>query len=87
MQNESEQTDHFEKTLEIVLLSIMAIVIYIGGILFLGKPMAHRMPWYFSYIGPFMVLGFDFIWIIGIKSLKIKSIQTKIIKKIQRLLE
>lgn len=74
--------NRFEIACEIGFLTIMAIAIYIGGILFLGKPIARLIPWFFGPIGFFMILLLDVIWIVGMKISKIKSVQMKIIKKI-----
>ncbi len=84
MQEDEQKSpvNRFDVACEIVFLVIMAIAIYVGGVLFLGKPIAHQMPWFFSPIGPFMILGFDIIWIIGMKLQKVKIVQIKIIKKI-----
>jgi len=69
--------------LEIIFLAIVAIAVYVGAILLLGKPINHHMPnWFFGPIGFFMIFGFDIIWIIGMKLWKFKSVRIKIIKKI-----
>ena len=84
MQNEEEknQTGHLEKKLEIVFLIIMAIAIYIGGILFLGKPVNRLMPWFFSPIGFVVVLLADFIWVVVMKMSNVRSFQIRVAKKI-----
>lgn len=49
----------------------------------LGEPINRHMPnWFFGPIGLFIILGFDIIWIIGMKIWKLKSVRIKIIKKI-----
>ena len=68
---------------EIVFLGIVAIAVYVGATLLLGEPINRHMPnWFFGPIGLFMILGFDIIWVIGMKIWKLKSVQVKIIKKI-----
>jgi hypothetical protein len=84
MQNEEEKLvpNCFDRACEIVFLTAMAIVVYVGAILLLSKPIAHRIPWFFGPIGFFTVLGLDVLWIIAIKSRSLKTVQTKIARKI-----
>jgi len=68
---------------EIVFLTIMAIVVYGGGILLLGEPINRHMPnWFFCPIGLFLIIGLDIIWIFCIKLWKLNSVQMRIIKNI-----
>jgi hypothetical protein len=85
MQREEQknQTDHLEKALEIIVLSVMAIIIYIGGILFLGKPISRYMPvWFLSPLCFLFILALVVAWIIGMKFWRPKNLTVKIVKKI-----
>jgi branched-subunit amino acid transport protein len=75
--------DRFEVTCEIVFLTILAIVVYVGGILFLGKPISRYMPvWFLNPLCFFSILALDAIWIMGMKFWRTKNVTIKIIKKI-----
>jgi len=79
---QKSQTNRFEIACQIVFLAIMAIAVYIGGVLLLGKPIAHHIPWFFGPIGPSIILLLNVTWIVGMKIWKLKTEQMKIIKKI-----
>lgn len=75
--------DRFERACEIVFLGIVAIVVYGGGILLLGKPINRYMP--VGFLNPlcfFSILALDAIWIIGMKFWRPKNETIRIIKKI-----
>jgi hypothetical protein len=64
-------------------LTIEAIIIYVTGILLLGRPINRYMPnWFFGPWGFVLVLGFDMFWILCIKLWCPKNERLKILKKI-----
>jgi hypothetical protein len=82
-QDESEVAkNRFDSGCEIVILSLIAIGVYVGGVLFLGKPISHRIPWFWGPLGIFAVLGFDTIWLVATRLHKPQSLQLKIAGKI-----
>jgi hypothetical protein len=85
MQDDEQQNpvDRFECACEIVFLGFLAIVVYGGGILYLGKPINLYMP--VGFLNPlffFSILALDAFWIIGMKFWRTKNITINIIKKI-----
>jgi hypothetical protein len=82
-QDESEVAkNRFDSGCEIVILSLIAIAVYVGGVLFLGKPISHRIPWFWGPLGLFGVLGFDTIWLVATRLHKPQSLQLRIAGKI-----
>jgi hypothetical protein len=84
MQDNEQKTpiNRFEVFCEIVFLTILAIAIYIGGTLFLGKPIAHLIPWFFGPIGVFAIIFLDVMYIVGMKTTRVKTREAKMAKKI-----
>ncbi len=82
-EDESElPKNRFDLGCEIVVLSLMAIGVYVGGVLFLGKPISHCIPWFWGPLGLFGVLGFDAMWIVATKLYKLESAQLRTTRKI-----
>jgi len=80
---QKEPVNRFEIACEIVFLAIMAIGIYIGAILLLGKPISRYMPiWFLNPLCFFSILALDALWIMGMKFWRTKNVTIKIIKKI-----
>ncbi len=85
MQDKEQKSpvNRFEIACEVVFLAIVAIVVYGGGILLLGKPISRYMPvWFLNPLCFFSILALDTIWIVGMKFWRPKNITIKIIKKI-----
>jgi hypothetical protein len=77
---------HGSSAYEIIFLGMLAVAVYIGGLLLLYFPIAFYMPkWFFGPLGCFIILGFDVIWVIGNRSwspLKSRSQMTKKISSV-----
>jgi len=89
MQDDEQKkpVDRFERACEIVFLGLLAIVVYGGGILYLGKPIVHYMP--VRFLNPlcfFFMLVLAAFWIIGMKFWCPKNETIRIIKKILSIL-
>ena len=67
-------------SLEIVLLAILSLIIFWGTMRLLLRPMNDYAPYWFSTpLGPSCVLGIDIVWIIILRSWKLKNVKVKII--------
>ncbi|MBN2018601.1 MAG: hypothetical protein JW749_00055 [Sedimentisphaerales bacterium] len=72
--------------LDVIALTPIAIAVFIGG-MYLFPRIGRFMPfwfanWFAGIAGPFLVLGFDILWIIGMKKWQPKSDQIRVLKKI-----
>lgn len=84
MQEEEQKSpvNRFEVACEIVSLTVLAVAVYIGGLLLLYFPIAFHMPeWFFGPLGCFIILGFDIVWITGRRLWNPLRSKTRIIKK------
>jgi len=65
---------------EIVFLAILTPVIYLGATRLLFEPINFHMGyWFFSWLGFFIVLGFDVVWVVLMKLWPLKNIKVKIV--------
>lgn len=75
--------DRFERACEIVFLGLLAIVVYGGGILYLGEPIFRYTPrWFLNPLCFFSMLVLAALLIIGMKFWRPKNETIRIIKKI-----
>ncbi len=65
---------------EVVFLIILIPVIFYVAMRIFIKPMnSPDMPdWFFGPLGPLIVIGFDVLWIIGMRILPLKNMRVKI---------
>src|SRR4030042_4049764 len=80
------QKDWVGIVIDVIALSPVAIGVFVGGIL-LFKRIMRLLPfmfanWFISISVPFLILGFDIIWVIGMKKWQPMSDQLKVLKKI-----
>ena len=69
--------------LEVITLTPIAIVVFIGGIYLLVKVIGRFIPFWFSGLaGPLSVLGFDVLWCIVMRLWRPESNQLRVLKKI-----
>lgn len=66
---------------EIVLWVILTPIIYLGTTMLLFKPMnsVYMPDWFFSWLGFFIVLGFDVVWFVIMRLWPLKNIKVKIV--------
>jgi hypothetical protein len=65
---------------EIVCLAILALIVYFGGTMLLGKQMnLHLGPWFFTPVGLLVVLGFDIIWVVLMKLWPLQNVKVKLV--------
>jgi uncharacterized membrane protein len=80
---EEQGRDWVEVIFEIIALTIISIIVFIGGIYLVVRVIGRFIPFWFSGLaGPLLVLGFDALWIIGTRKWHPKSNQQKVLKKI-----
>ncbi len=80
---EGQGRDLVEIVFEIIVLTIIAVIVFIGGIYLVLRVIGRFIPFWFSGLaGPLVVLGFDALWIIGTRKWRPKSNQLKVLKKI-----
>ena len=67
--------------LETILLAILTPIIYLGTTMLLFKPMnsVYMPDWFFSWLGFFIVLGFDVVWVVIMRLWPLKNIKVKIV--------
>ncbi len=80
------QRDWVNTVLEVITLTAIAIVVFIGG-MYLFPRISRFLPfwfasWFAGIAGAFLVLGFDVLWGIGMIKWRPKSNQLKVLKKI-----
>jgi hypothetical protein len=78
-----QKKDWIEIVFEVIALTLIATVVFIGGIYLLVRVIGRFIPFWFSgLMGPLLILGFDTLWVIGIRKWRPKSNQLKVLKKI-----
>jgi hypothetical protein len=83
---EAQGRDWVEIVFEVIALTIIAAIVFIGGVLSFKRIM-RLLPflfanWFICISVPFLILGFDIIWVIGMKKWQPRSDQLKILKRI-----
>jgi hypothetical protein len=74
----------FRIIFEVFFLTLLAVVIFVGGV-YLFPRIIRFIPflfanWFAGISGPFLVMGFDILWIIGMRKWRPMSEQLKILK-------
>lgn len=78
-----QERDWVEIVFEVIALTLVAIVVFIGGIYLVMRVIGRFIPlWFSGFMGPLLILGLDLLWIIGIRMWRPRNNQLKVIKKI-----
>jgi len=65
---------------EIVLLAVVMLMVYAGGVLLLFDVINRAMgDWFFSPLGIFVVVGIDIVWVAWVIRWQLKNARIKII--------
>jgi drug/metabolite transporter (DMT)-like permease len=80
---QESSANRFEIACQIVLLTLLAIAVYVGSIFFLGRPISRYMPvWFLSTFCLFSILALGLFSMVGLKFWRPKTSAKKTLKKI-----